>query len=136
MDDSDREPMSSLVAQRPLQIVVVGTCASGKSTLVKALRSRGFNAFACAQEHSFVPDLWRLRKPDLVVFLEADLAAIRRRRSPTWSETIYRAQRQRLANARQAADVVIDTSRVDVHSTVRLVERAALQRVLEFEGNA
>jgi GTPase SAR1 family protein len=122
-------------ADGPLQIVVVGACASGKSTLVQALRARGFDAFSCAQEHSSVPDLWRHRRPDLVVFLEVDLTTIRQRRSPTWSETIYRAQRQRLKNAIQAADVVIDTSRVDVNTTVRLVEEAANRRVQKPESD-
>jgi GTPase SAR1 family protein len=136
MDVSDRKQPSIPVANGSLQIVVVGSCASGKSTLVKALRSCGFDAFACAQEHSAVPDLWRHQKPDLVVFLEADLAAVRRRRSPTWPETIYWAQRQRLVNARQAADVIIDTSKVDVESTVRLVLREARQRVFELGVDA
>ena len=40
-------------------IKVVGISASGKSTLVKALRQRGYRARPVSQEHSNVPSLWQ-----------------------------------------------------------------------------
>src|SRR5687768_4503941 len=43
----------------PRQIIVVGVCSAGKSTLVRALRGRGYKVRACAQEHSGVPYLWQ-----------------------------------------------------------------------------
>ena len=116
---AEQESTSNRLA--PSRIIVVGNCASGKSTLVDALRAEGLDAYACAQEHSAVPDLWNHQKPDLLVFLEADLASIRCRRTPTWPETIYLAQRQRLAEARISADLVIDTTSVDLTSSVRMV---------------
>lgn len=103
------------------RIVVVGTCASGKSTLVEALRSHGCDAYACAQEHSEVKMLWKHLLPDHVVFLETDLATIRERRSPNWPETIFNLQIARLENAKAAAKVIVDTSVVSVDETVKIV---------------
>ncbi len=103
------------------RIVVVGTCASGKSTLVEALRSHGLDAYACAQEHSEVKTLWRHLVPDHVVFLETDLATIRKRRSPNWPETIYELQIIRLENAKSVAEVIIDTSVTPLEETVERV---------------
>ena len=103
------------------RIVVVGSCATGKSTLVAALRERGFDASANGQEHSEIPTLWNHTSPDIVVLLEADLETIRARRGPWWPETIYAAQQRRLANARLAADVVVDTARTSIAETVKIV---------------
>jgi hypothetical protein len=92
-------------------IVVVGFCASGKSSLVEALRARGVDARSVAQEHSIVSDLWNHGRPDLVVFLDVDLDNVRKRRAnPNWPEWIYALQRERLTSARSRADVVVDTS--------------------------
>ncbi|HEX5503007.1 MAG TPA: hypothetical protein VFW96_10315, partial [Thermomicrobiales bacterium] len=46
------------------RVVVVGPCAAGKTTLVARLRARGHDAAVCAQEHSGVPYLWQLTRPD------------------------------------------------------------------------
>lgn len=111
------------------RVVVVGTCASGKSTLVAELRERGIDAYVCAQEHSEVSNLWNHANPDFVVLLEVDLETIRRRRrSPTWPETIYEAQRRRLLAARSAADLVIDTRTSDAESVAARVVEALRQR--------
>lgn len=103
-------------------VVVVGFCASGKSTLVDALRARGVEARAVAQEHSIVRDLWNHKRPDLVVFLDVDLDHIRERRNnPEWPDWIYELQRERLSGARARADLVVDTSPItedQVFSTV------------------
>ena len=67
---------------RPL-IGVVGVCASGKSTLIKGLKERGFNARHIAQEHSYVKDMWkRITNPDLLVFLDDSRSRTRRFLSP------------------------------------------------------
>ena len=92
-----------------LSIVVVGPCASGKTTLVNELREAGIRARVCGQEHSSVRNLWAKMQPDLLVVLDIDLATLRQRRSPHWPETIYQTQRQRLRGAFDAADLVIDT---------------------------
>ena len=65
----------------PTQIKLVGVCASGKSTLLHTLRAAGFDVLPCAQEHSYVPDLWRrLHPPDLLIFLDAQPATVAHRR--------------------------------------------------------
>ena len=70
-------------------IAVVGVCASGKSTLVRGLQARGWNARHVVQEHSYVPDMWqRITQPDLLICLDASLEIIRQRRRdpemPAW----------------------------------------------------
>ena len=105
----------------PRRVVVVGPCASGKSTLVEGLRRLGFEATVCGQEHSEIPTLWRHADPDVVVALEVDLPTVRRRRGEEWPEWLYLVQRRRLRQAAAAADVSVDTSALD--------EGAVLQRV-------
>jgi len=91
-------------------IAVVGVCASGKSTLVAALRARGFNARQVAQEHSYVPDMWlRITRPDLLIYLDAGLAAIRRRRQQAdWEEWLLEQEVERLRHARAYCDLYIN----------------------------
>src|SRR3954454_17529511 len=101
------EQNSTLALPSP-RIVVVGSCASGKSTLVAALRARGFDASVCAQEHSEIPTLWNHTMPDFLVLLEAKLATVRERRGRAWPEPIYVMQQRRLENARRAAHVIVD----------------------------
>jgi dienelactone hydrolase len=103
---SGTEP-TSLSAPR---VVVVGPCASGKTTLVTALRARGFNASVSAQEHSAVPRLWQRSDPDVLIALVANIEAVRRRRDASWPGWLHDLQEERLADAQDAADLVIDTS--------------------------
>lgn len=113
-----------LAGARP-RIVVVGPCASGKSTLVSGLRGLGFDAAVCGQEHSDIPTLWRHTAPDVVIALSVDLATVRRRRGAEWPEWLYARQNDRLRSARAAAAIEIDTSRLDpadalAHAAARL----------------
>lgn len=102
-------------------VVVVGPCASGKSTLVAGLRRLGYAAQVCGQEHSDIPTLWRHAGPDLVVALDVDLPTLRRRRDDHWPEWLYLIQRRRLANAAAAAHVQVDTSNLDTEGVLRRV---------------
>ena len=102
------------------RIVVVGPCASGKTTLVDELVRRGYRAYAVAQEHSIIRDLWQKRDPDVVIALDLDLAVVRERRSPTWSADIYAAQHERLQPAFEAADLLIDTGEHDIEAAVAM----------------
>jgi hypothetical protein len=106
-------------------VAVVGTCASGKTSVVACLQARGIDAYAVAQEHSIVAELWRHRDPDRLVYLETSLATIRRRRSDdSWPEWIYETQLQRLAHARKHADVTVGTDALDLHAVVDAVSAA------------
>lgn len=102
------------------RIVVVGPCAAGKTTLVDALVARGYTAYAVAQEHSIIRDLWARRDPDVLIALDLDLSVVRQRRSPTWSADIYAKQHERLQPAFDVADLFIDTGEHDIEAALRM----------------
>lgn len=104
MADNDR-----ITSPAP-RVVVVGPCASGKTTLVAALRAHGYDASASAQEHSAVPRLWQRADPDVLIALVANITAVRERRNDSWPGWLHDLQEERLAGAQDAADLVIDTS--------------------------
>jgi nucleoside-triphosphatase THEP1 len=109
------------------KVVVVGPCASGKTTLVDRLRALGVDAWVSGQEHSAVRNLWRRLDPDVLIALELDLATLRSRRSPSWPQTIYDVQLERLREAFAGADVVINTAVLTedevVNKAVNVLER-------------
>ncbi len=107
-----------------MRIVVVGPCASGKTTLVGRLQALGLDAHNVAQEHSGIKKLWRKKQPDVVVMLEASLPVIRRRRSVPWGEERLAVQRERLQDAREHADLFIQTD--------PLTKEEVAARVLDF----
>src|SRR5207248_628641 len=63
--NAQRAPASTI-----RNVVVVGVCSSGKSTLVSALCDRGYHASAVSQEHSYVPHLWQRSNPDVLIYLD------------------------------------------------------------------
>jgi dienelactone hydrolase len=120
MNDPSRfSPSDRFVDSR--RIVVVGPCASGKSTLVAALRARGYDARVSGQEHSAVAALWRTAQPDVLIALDADIAAVRARRAESWPEWLHDLQLTRLRQAIEAADVRIDTSSLAADRVTDLV---------------
>ena len=103
-----------------ISVAVVGYCASGKTSIVKALQEWGIEAYSVAQEHSAIADLWNHQRPDYLIFLDVTLEELRRRRdNPRWPEWIYRLQTTRLEPARQHADLVVDTSDRDLNQVIR-----------------
>lgn len=114
------------------RIVVVGPCASGKTTLTRALTQAGYDARACGQEHSGVPDLWRRMEGDVLIALDVDIETLRARRGESWPATLLDRQHERLAQAYAAADLVLDSTRIDqrgVYAAVtRLLQRPARPR--------
>lgn len=102
----------------PRRIVVVGPCASGKSTLVSALRNLGYDARVSGQEHSEISHLWRRSEPDVLIALKVDIAAVLKRRGQTWPPWLLDIQVARLQSAFAAADLSIDTSRSTVDEMV------------------
>jgi deoxyadenosine/deoxycytidine kinase len=96
-----------------LLIAVVGPCASGKTTLVEALKAHGYNARQVAQEHSYVPAMWeKITRPDLLVYLGATYETCTRRKNLDWSPKEYQAQIERLSYARERCDLYIDTEQL------------------------
>lgn len=92
------------------RIVVVGPCASGKSTLAERLLALGHDVRVSGQEHSSIHNLWQKLDHDVLVALVIDLETLRARRSASWPQAIYDLQQERLRGAYDAADVVIDTA--------------------------
>jgi len=102
-----------------MEIVVVGVCGAGKSTLVRGLRALGYPARVCVQEHSYVPHLWRRHgRPRVLICLEAGLEAVCQRRHVQWDEDVLAVQRSRLADARQNCDLAIDTDPLTVEEVL------------------
>lgn len=98
-----------------LLIGVVGPCAAGKSTLILALHQRGFLSKHIAQEHSFVPVMWKsLSKPNILIFLDASYSVTLKRRSLNWSREEYDEQQIRLQHARLNADLYINTDELTI----------------------
>jgi cytidylate kinase len=108
------------------RVVVVGPDAAGKSTLVRNLRALGYNARACSQDHSYVPDMWRrLSQPDYLIFLDARLETIARRRRINWGQARLDALQGRLAHARAHCDLYVPTDDLNPDQVVARA-RAAL----------
>lgn len=104
--------------KRPL-IAIVGPCASGKSSLVQALRERGHNAREVLQEHSYVPTMWqRITQPDVLVYLDVSEETARERRATTAPKGWYRTLDQRLFHARQHADLYLQTDEMSPQEIV------------------
>jgi deoxyadenosine/deoxycytidine kinase len=115
-------------------IGVVGVCASGKSTLTKALSAQGYRCRHIAQEHSYVQDMWRrLTDPDILIYLEVSYEKTLERKRLNWTRAEYEVQLQRLRHAWQHADIHIHTdplSPVDLLATAL----AEIQRLLPAQG--
>jgi guanylate kinase len=109
------------------RVVVVGPDAAGKSTLVRRLRALGYNARSCAQEHSYVPDMWRvLARPDFLVFLDARLETIAQRRRIGWGQERLDRLGERLADARRHCDLYLPTDGLSPRDVAdRVVEAVA-----------
>ena len=102
-------------------VAIVGVCASGKTTLVKGLREAGFDAYNVAQEHSCIKKFWNRKKPDVLIMIDATLSAIKKRRFVTWDENRLMVQHERLRDARENANLYIQTdelSREEVLQTI------------------
>ncbi len=105
----------------PRQVVIVGVCSSGKSTLSRTLRERGVHVRTVAQEHSYVPSLWQLRKPDVLIYLDASLHTVRRRRRPSWQQPMLDEQHRRLSHAREHCHLYIHTDGLSPHDVAARV---------------
>ncbi len=112
------------------RIAVVGPCAAGKSTLVSRLRGLGYDARHCAQEHSYVPDMWRrISRPRWLIYLGVSFSTINRRRLAVhFRPQDLAEQERRLAHAKQNCDFYIPTD--------DLTPDGILKLVLEFVASA
>ena len=113
---------------RRLLVGVVGPCGSGKSTLIGGLQREGYFCRHIAQEHSYVPYMWkRITNPDVLIFLSASFPVCTLRRRLNWTNEDYEEQLRRLAHARQHADLIIETDNIS--------PAQVLARVVDFLGS-
>jgi cytidylate kinase len=111
-------------SNRPL-IGIVGPCGSGKSTLSAGLQQHGYVCRHIAQEHSYVPAMWRkISNPDVLIYLNASFPVSTARRKLNWQKQDHDEQLRRLDHARQHANLLIDTD--------DLTPEQVLQKVLNY----
>ena len=98
-----------------IRVAVVGACASGKSTLVAALKEAGYEARHVAQEHSYMPAMWeRISQPDVLIYLDVDLSTLRSRRPWLDLRSEHLAeQNRRLEHAREHCHFYVNTSQLN-----------------------
>ena len=106
-----------------MRTVIVGVCGSGKTSLAAKLQRLGYDADTIAQEHSEVPTLFRHNSPDIVIYLDASLQSIRKRRDIDWGEDVLVVERARLAAARSACDLYIKTDDLNEDQVFRRARR-------------
>lgn len=110
--------------ERPFLVGVVGPCAAGKTTLIEKLTALGINCRHIAQEHSYVPSMWKkITNPDMLVYLDVSYPVTIQRRQLNWTEAEYLEQLRRLGDARQNADLLIETDLLSPEEVLQQVLR-------------
>jgi deoxyadenosine/deoxycytidine kinase len=98
------------MGEHEILVGVVGPCGSGKSTLIDGLEAHGYRARHIAQEHSFVPAMWRkVSNPDVLIFLEVSYPLTKKRKKFNWGINEYQEQLHRLRHAYKHADLRVKT---------------------------
>ncbi len=110
------------MTSQALVLGIVGPCAAGKSTLIAQLRLLGYQAKHIAQEHSYVQDMWaQIARPDYLIYLDVSFEVSKLRTGSDWYWQIYDNQIQRLAHAREHADLYIQTDDKTPNEVLQLV---------------
>jgi hypothetical protein len=68
-----------------------------------------------------VHNLWQLSNPDVLVYLDATLPTIRRRRRAEWSQSMLDEEHRRLADARRHCHLYIPTDGLSPDDVVSIV---------------
>jgi deoxyadenosine/deoxycytidine kinase len=103
---------------------IVGACGTGKSEIVTRLKERGYVVHHIAQEHSFAPGMWRkIANPDFLVYLEVSYPVTIKRKRFNWSEDEFQEQLYRLRDAREHADIRINTDKLTPDEICNLIIR-------------
>jgi GTPase SAR1 family protein len=112
------------VERESLQIVVVGPCAAGKTTLVNGLIARGFtSARLVVQEHSGIHNLWALHgRPDVLIYLDVQVGTMNRHQGRTdWTDEARAEQVARLEHARRECDLYLPTDNLTIPQVLEIV---------------
>ena len=114
-----------------LSIAIVGPCGAGKSTLARALQSRGLGARQIAQEHSYAPSMWQhLSRPDLLIFLDASYEVCSQRKNLNWLPRDYMKQVHRLEHARRHCHLYVNTDGLTPEEVLEKVLTADVFKLL------
>jgi deoxyadenosine/deoxycytidine kinase len=104
-------------------IGIVGPCSAGKTTLIQELRAQGYTARHIAQEHSFVPDMWRrITNPDVLIYLDVSYEVSMRRRELGMSSEEFGQQLERLSHSLQHADFIVNTDSLNPDEVLEQVQ--------------
>ena len=115
-----------------MRILIVGPCASGKTTLERRLARLGYDAHSCAQEHSYVPTMWSLvNKPGVLIYLDAQLSTIAQRSADHWDEAYLQVLRHRLRHAREHCDFYLATDDLAKDEVLKVVVKFLESRFTE-----
>ena len=108
-----------------LKIGIVGPCAAGKTTLAAGLKRRGYSVRQIAQEHSYVPQMWKLiADPDFLIYLDVSHPTSLKRRPQNFTEDDFSRQLERLDHARKHADLLLDTDSLSIAQVLNQVLEA------------
>ncbi len=88
---------------------------------MESLKSLGYQAVNIPQEHSVSPRFWRRVNPDFLVYLSCTLEVARSRRKIPWGQERLDEQWAILTDAREHADMRIDTDPLEKEDVVKLV---------------
>jgi cytidylate kinase len=110
-------------SKRQIIVGIVGPCGSGKSTLIHSIKTTQYQFRHIAQEHSYVPDMWRkITNPDFLIFLDASYETVTIRKKLNWSLEEYLIEQDRLDHARNHADLYLQTDNLSVEDVRLKVE--------------
>ncbi|MGA9532773.1 MAG: hypothetical protein WBR18_08675 [Anaerolineales bacterium] len=114
--------MNNQPNSEPVNIAIVGPCASGKSTLADRLNQAGWQARQIVQEHSYVPAMWRtISPPDILIYLDASYETSSRRKRLNWTPEEFQDQVERLADARERCDLYLNSDQLSIEETAQRV---------------
>ncbi len=116
-------------------IMVVGVCASGKTTVIEALQARGYDARTCSQEHSLNRFLWQRGQTCFLVVLDCRCLMVEKRRNRKMPITQYQEQKNKLACAQAMANIYLLTDDLTVEDTVKRIIDAYEEAKEKNEGD-
>lgn len=103
-------------------IGIVGPCSAGKSTLIANLDQHGYLGKHIAQEHSFVPDMWkRLVDPIVLIYLDVSYDVSMQRRPLKMNSSEFDEQKYRLEHAHRNADLYLLTDNLSIREVEKIV---------------
>jgi len=113
--------MTNLPAENEF-LGIVGPCSAGKSTLISKLQNLGYLCRHIAQEHSYVPDMWRrIVNPRVLIYLDVTYENSMQRRHLNLTYQEFDEQVKRLSNSRQNAHIYVDTNPLSPGEVYRAV---------------